>query len=255
MLLRVKPSAAVARTCRRGGNSSAYCLLDQNGVQANRRHRGDSHDGGNPANEAGKQPQGSTAPLEGLSAVDSIVPSNDDYSIWLTWQSEHFRIRYPDHCRAAGRAEGLSGPSPATAALELPMHPDAPRVYNVLHPMCWVLGLTGHEVERTPVEVSLPAAPVFAAELVRWRTDYSFARPALRVNLPAQPVLQTAVRRLQPGKGNGDAGRADRQGERARATGGIGTPGARNRRNAERRSRQSVRAHVKTGSAQPKCGT
>ena len=49
-----------------------------------------------PANEAGKQPQGSTAPFEGLLAVDGIVTSNDDYSIWLTWQSEHFRIRYPD---------------------------------------------------------------------------------------------------------------------------------------------------------------
>ena len=47
------------------------------------------------------------------------------------------------------------------------MHPDAPWVYNVLHPMYWVLGLTGHEVERTPVEVSLPGVPAFAAELVR----------------------------------------------------------------------------------------
>ena len=114
---------------------------------------------------------------------------------WLTWRSEHFRIRYPDgraafeqpadgagelvarlnfDCRAGGRAEGLSGPGPARAELQLPMHPDAPPVRNVLHPMYWVLGATGREYERTPVEVSLPGSPTFRTELVRQRIDYSF---------------------------------------------------------------------------------
>ena len=73
------------------------------------------------------------------------------------------------------------------------MHPDAPRVYSVLHPMFWVLGLTGREWERTPVQVSLAGAPAFPAELVRQRMDYSFAPPPLWVNLPARMVLELFV--------------------------------------------------------------
>ena len=73
------------------------------------------------------------------------------------------------------------------------MHPDAPRVHNVLNPMYWVLGLTGREVERTPVAVSLPGVPAFDAELVRKRTDYSLARPALGVGLPAAAVLELYI--------------------------------------------------------------
>ena len=70
------------------------------------------------------------------------------------------------------------------------MHPDAPDVYPVLHPMYWLLGLAGSEMERTPVRVGLPGVPAFDAQLVRRRTDYSFARPRLGVELPAPAVLE-----------------------------------------------------------------
>ena len=166
---------------------------------------------GIPAEGASQRPQETTGPFEGLSAVDGVVTSNDAFGIWLTWRSEHFRIRYPDgrpafeqriegtedllvrlafHCRADGRGEGLIGPAAGTAEMRLPMHPDAPAVRNVLHPMYWVLGATGREYERTSVEVSLPGGAAFRTELVRKRIDYSFPRPDLRVALPAAAVLE-----------------------------------------------------------------
>ena len=116
------------------------------------------------------------APFRGLHAIDRVTTSNDEYSISLYWSPERFRIDYPDgqgpferdpadpaelymalsvFCRADGRREGLSGPRPLGARLSLPMHPAAPAVYSVLHPMYWVLGLTGREFERVPIVVDL----------------------------------------------------------------------------------------------------
>ena len=163
------------------------------------------------ANEIGQGTATTEAPFAGLSAVNGVFTSNDEYSIWLHRYAETFRIRYPDgrrpfeqssdpirvrpatisiECRADGRAKGLPGPEPANARLELPMHPEAPAVYRVTHPMYWVLGLAGREVERIQVQVSLPAGRRVDAELVRQRTDYSFERPALRVALPPRAMLE-----------------------------------------------------------------
>ena len=47
------------------------------------------------ASTAGTLQQAATTPFEGLSAVEDVVTSNDDYSIWLTWQSEHSRMPVP----------------------------------------------------------------------------------------------------------------------------------------------------------------
>ena len=47
--------------------------------------------------------------------------------------------------------------------------------------------------ERTPVRVVGTGVAAFDAELVRQRTDYSFPRPALRVDLPAAAVLESFV--------------------------------------------------------------
>ena len=163
------------------------------------------------ADGIGQAPGTTDAPFAGLSAVNAVFTSNDEYSIWLHRYAETFRIRYPDgrrpfeqsadpirvrpatigiQCRADGRAKGLAGPEPATASLELPMHPEAPAVYRVPHPMYWVLGLAGLEAERIRVRVSLPAGRTVEADLVRRRTDYSFKRPALRVELPARAMLE-----------------------------------------------------------------
>ncbi len=97
--------------------------------------------------------------------------SNDEYAISLYW-SQRLRIDYPNgrgplerdpadagelytalsvSCRADGRPEGFRGPRPVAARLSLPMHPEAPTVYSVLHPMYWLLGLTGREFHRLPV--------------------------------------------------------------------------------------------------------
>ena len=167
-----------------------------------------------PRGGLGQERWSTSAPFRGLSAVSSVVTSNDDYRIWLHWPAERLRIRYPDgrsafeqhagsaggldawlsvQCRADGRGEGLPGPEPARSALWLPMYPEPPAVYQVLHPMFWLLGLTGSEVERTPVRVVGTGVAAFDAELVRQRTDYSFPRPALRVDLPAAAVLESFV--------------------------------------------------------------
>ena len=150
------------------------------------------------------------APFRGLHTVDRVTTSNDEYSISLYWSPERFRIDYPDgrgpferdpadptelytalsvFCRADGRREGLSGPRPLGARLSLPMHPAAPAVYSVLHPMYWVLGLTGREFERVPIVVDLAGVAPFDAELVRRRIAYGRPRPDIEIDLPGAAVL------------------------------------------------------------------
>ena len=150
------------------------------------------------------------APFRGLHAIDRVTTSNDEYSISLYWSPERFRIDYPDgrgpfernpadptelytalsvFCRADGRREGLSGPRPLGARLSLPMHPAAPAVYSVLHPMYWVLGLTGREFERVPIVVDLAGVAPFDAELVRRRIAYGRPRPDIEIDLPGTAVL------------------------------------------------------------------
>ena len=150
------------------------------------------------------------APFRGLHAVDRVSTSNDEYSISLYRSPERFRIDYPDgrgpfdqdaadpaelytalsvFCRADGRTEGFSGPRPLGGRLSLPMHPAAPDVYSVLHPMYWVHGLTGREFERVPVVVDLPGIAPFDAELVRRRIAYARRRPDIEMDLPGAAVL------------------------------------------------------------------
>ena len=150
------------------------------------------------------------APFRGLHAIDRVTTSNDEYSISVYWSPERFRINYPDgrgpfqrdpadpaepytalsvFCRADGRREGLSGPRPLGARLSLPMHPAAPAVYSVLHPMYWLLGLTGREFERVPVVVDLAGVASFDAELVRRRIAYGRPRPDIEIDLPGAAVL------------------------------------------------------------------
>ena len=117
------------------------------------------------------------APFRDLHTVDGVSTSNDEYAISLYWSPQRLRIDYPDgrgpferdpvdtgelytalsvFCRADGRQqEGFRGPRPVAARLSLPMHPEAPAVYSVLHPMYWLLGLTGREFDRLPVVVDL----------------------------------------------------------------------------------------------------
>ena len=154
------------------------------------------------------------APFHNLHTIESVTTSNDEYSISLYWWPERFRIDYPDgrgpferdpaepadlyaalsvFCRADGRREGLSGPRPLGARLALPMHPAAPAVYSVLHPMYWLLGLTGGEFERAPVVVDPAGVAPFDAELVRRRIAYRRPRPDIEIDLPGETVLSTFI--------------------------------------------------------------
>ena len=150
------------------------------------------------------------APFRGLHTVDRVTTSNDEYSISLYWSPQRFRINYADgrgpferdpadpaelytalsvFCRADGRREGLSGPRPLGARLSLPMHPAAPSVYSMLHPMYWLLGLTGHEFEHVPIVVDLTGVAPFDAELVHRRIAYRRPRPDIEIDLPGAAVL------------------------------------------------------------------
>ena len=157
------------------------------------------------------------SPFGDFLGVDGVTLSGDAYSIWISWEPDSFTIRYPDgrapfdhdepapnepgglysvlniYCRANGRSSGFSGSSPLSASLLLPMHPQAPPAYSVIHPMHWILELVGRAEQRTPVRVHLPADPVFHADLVQRRVDWSFPRPDVRLDLPPSRILGLLV--------------------------------------------------------------
>ena len=153
--------------------------------------------------QPGRVPYSEHSPFEGLYQLPDVSTSNDEYGITLTWHPTEWSLAYPDGrgafsrteglgdralgivigCRADGRPEGLSGPTPVYATLVVPMHPEAPDVYNFLQLRYWWLGLTGNEFERTSVHVDVAGAGTMESELVRKRIDYSFARPDVTVDL------------------------------------------------------------------------
>ena len=164
--------------------------------------------------ELSQTPRSRDSPFQGLYPIDDVTTSNDEYSIFLYWSPEHYRIDYPDgrgpferdpadpdepytalsvFCRADGRRRGFSGPQALRARLSLPMHPAAPSVYSVLHPMYWLLGLTGLDLERVPVVVHLPDTAPFEAEMVRRRAAYDWPRPDIDINLPGTAVLNRFI--------------------------------------------------------------
>ena len=166
------------------------------------------------AAEAAQRPWSMHAPFRNLHTIERVTTSNDEYSISLYWSPERFRIDYPDgrapfeldpgdpaelytaisvFCRADGRREGLSGPRALGARLSLPMHPAAPAVHSVRHPMYWWLALTGREFERVPVAVKLAGAAPFDAELVRRRIAYGRPRPDIEIDLAGAAVLSAFI--------------------------------------------------------------
>lgn len=128
-----------------------------------------------------------------------IVTSRNGYSVWLRLTGESRVVRLPGHAgalrgpevalRAICHAGGPSGVLELRGELSLADHPDQPDAYTVLHPMYWILGLTGGAEERWPVAVRIGAAPPVAGELVRRLTDYTTSRPGLAVKLPGGAAL------------------------------------------------------------------
>ena len=138
--------------------------------------------------------------------TEHVTTSRDGYTIWARLPSERYRATLPPHvepvgpgarpavlqahCRAPG-AKGDQAPkgTPTHALLYLDDHPLQRDAYTVLHPMYWIIGLTGEALERWPATARLGDTAAVRTELVRRRTDYSAPRPGLDLALSADAVL------------------------------------------------------------------
>ena len=149
-------------------------------------------------------------PFNVLEWADGVTTSRDGYAVWVSIASTEHRARIPGYdrvlgppehgaafsvsCRAAGG--GLSDRFPPVAAygnLYLENHPEHPGVYQVLHPMYWLLGTTGRTEERWPVDVRIGARPPISTTLVRSLVDYSAPHPGLDIEIPGQAVLDALL--------------------------------------------------------------
>ena len=143
--------------------------------------------------------------------LQGITTSNDEYGIWLYWSPRSYLVKLPGRrplqapaphdwfasialqCRADGRPQ-FTGPSPIRALLRVELHPDQRDVWNVWHPMYWLLGLAGYEHDRTTARVRLNGGPARRSEFIRPRIDYSFARPNQELELePRGPLKALAA--------------------------------------------------------------
>ncbi len=127
-----------------------------------------------------------------------IVTSRNGQTVWLSLAAEGHVVRLPGHAGALrgeaaapvlGATCRAGAGSEAQGELYLADHPEQPDAYTVLHPMFWILGLTGSAEERWPVAVRIGAAPPVGARLVRRLTDYSVLRPGLAIPLPGRAAL------------------------------------------------------------------
>ena len=159
------------------------------------------------------------APFAALDQFDAIATSNDEYSIWVYWTAQRFRIEYPDgrtafdaqtlheqdlapritlSCRIDGSSDGLPGPEQLDAGGRLPMHPDAPDVPNVMSLRYWLTAELMGEWERWPATVSFPQVKPYETHVQRQRVHYSFARPDILFH--AGPTADAVLSRLAAGQ-------------------------------------------------------
>ena len=147
------------------------------------------------------------SPFTRLEGVPGVSFSNDRYAVSLHWPPDAYVLALPGlpryrsgasvagtelriGCRASnGRPD--YGVAPARAVIEVQRHPAARGAYGVLHPMFWILGLTGNGVDRTRVRVSVTgvSAPLAAVLEVSYVYDLG-GRPPMRIgDLPARHLL------------------------------------------------------------------
>ena len=154
--------------------------------------------------DGGAVPPSPFTPLEGVPGVSF---SNDRCAVSLHWRPDAYVLVLPGvprhesgasvtgtelriGCRASNGRPGY-GVAPARAVLEVERHPGLRDAYPVLHPMFWILGLTGNEVDRTSLRLSLTgvSAPVAAVLEVSYVYDLG-GRPPMRIAaLPARHLL------------------------------------------------------------------
>ena len=145
-------------------------------------------------------------PFNVLEWADGVTTSRDGYAVWVSIASTAHRAQIPGYdrpvgppehgaalgvsCRAAGGGLPERFPAvPAHGELYLANHPEHPGVYQVLHPMHWLLSFAGRTEERWPVDVRIGARPPIASTLVRPLVDYSAPHPGLDIEIPGQAVL------------------------------------------------------------------
>ena len=147
------------------------------------------------------------SPFTRLEGVPGVSFSNDRYAVSLHWPPDAYVLALPGlpryrsgasvagtelriGCRASNGRPGY-GVAPARAVLEVQRHPAARGAYGVLHPMFWILGLTGNSIDRIRVRVSVTgvSAPLAAVLEVSYVYDLG-GRPPMRIgDLPARPLL------------------------------------------------------------------
>ena len=149
-------------------------------------------------------------PFNALEWADGVTTARSGYAVWISIASTRHRVWIPDHrrevgppehgvalhvsCRAAGGGlPDVFSPTPAHGGIYLDNHPEQPGAYTVLHPMYWILGLSGRDEERWPVEVRVGTGPPVASALVRPRVDYSAPRPGLDIKLPGRKIIDAMM--------------------------------------------------------------
>ena len=149
-------------------------------------------------------------PFNVLEWADGVRTSRSGYAVWISITSTRHRARIPGyerevgppehgailhaHCRATGgEMPDVFPPALAHGGIYLDNHPEDPGVYTVLHPMYWILGLSGDDEERWPVRVRIGAGETMTGDLVRARIDYSAPRPGLDIALPGPAILEAIL--------------------------------------------------------------
>ena len=168
---------------------------------------------------AGSGAADAQAPFAGWHELEGVDTSNDDYTVWVHWKAINGSMKMPGfeqavsvddpgkgplppffavelQCRADGRSAGYVGPVEWTAALLAPYPPQAENVYNVWHPMYWILGLVGRAEARTPLQVWFEGREHVRSTLVRERIHYSNIRPWQMVKLDPGEVWTV----MRPGR-------------------------------------------------------
>ena len=149
-------------------------------------------------------------PFATLEWADGVTTTRSGYTVWISIVSAGHRALIPEHEAEVGgpahrailhvECRATDGPMQDTFPEQAPHggvyldnHPDDPGVFTVMHPMYWILGLTGRTENRWPVRVRIARGAPIATTLVRPRTDYSAPRPGLDIALPGRPIVDAIL--------------------------------------------------------------
>ncbi|MYA15837.1 MAG: hypothetical protein F4Z28_03240 [Gammaproteobacteria bacterium] len=154
-------------------------------------------------------------PFDELYLIEDVSTSRDGRWISASLLTETYSAKVPGYtervipamgpkhqwiylgveCRAGPATDNFPA-APAVAEIAVPDHPDQ-KPHNWWSPMYWILGLSGRDIEKTPVTVTLSDAGhsdggAWHKEdvmLERYRTDYSAVRTLLSIYVDGKAVL------------------------------------------------------------------